>query len=460
MEKEKKKQKEKKQKINKNGLERKLRKMTMIPVILMGIVVAFLSYRVMISNTQKEVYRNLHNMAEAAELYFDLTYPGDYLAEESAGEVFVSKGGINVTGMGDVLDAYKNETGLEFTLFYKDVRILTTLSDKDGNDIVFTTVNGLVSDAVINHEQEMFYNNIDINGTRYFACYNPIYNSDGSVVGMIFCGKPTKEVEHDSLMALFWIPFITIIMVLIASWMSLVPARGLVKAIKDEKKFLDEISKGNLNIEIDPSLVKRDDELGEMGRFSRSVQKFIRDMIERDPLTRLYTRRIGASKVDYTQKLLNEAGVKYCVCMGDIDFFKKVNDTYGHDAGDIVLHDVAHIFNENMLGHGFTIRWGGEEFLIIFEDADLEKAYNTLAKIRELVLAHEMTYGDDVIKVTMTFGLIEGDGRNIEDIVKEADNLLYYGKQNGRNQIVTSREVNKMTYEKELSLIKEKNSDK
>ncbi len=183
-------------------------------------------------------------------------------------------------------------------------------------------------------------------------------------------------------------------------------------------------------------------------------------MIERDPLTRLYTRRIGASKVDYTQKLLNEAGVKYCVCMGDIDFFKKVNDTYGHDAGDIVLHDVAHIFNENMLGHGFTIRWGGEEFLIIFEDADLEKAYNTLAKIRELVLAHEMPYGDDVIKVTMTFGLIEGDGRNIEDIVKEADNLLYYGKQNGRNQIVTSREVNRMTYEKELSLIKEKNSDK
>ena len=179
-------------------------------------------------------------------------------------------------------------------------------------------------------------------------------------------------------------------------------------------------------------------------------------MIERDTLTRLYTRRIGQSKINYVKKQLLEAGVKYSVCMGDIDFFKKVNDTYGHDAGDLVLRDVAHIFNENMLGHGFTVRWGGEELLTIFEDADMDKAYKILKDIREKVINHEMDYNGQIIKVTMTFGLTEGDERDIDDIVKEADNLLYYGKQNGRNRIVTSKDAEKMLQESGADQLAEK----
>ncbi len=447
--------KEKTKKV-KSGLERKLKSMTMVPVILMGIVVGVLSYYGLLYTTEKEVNRNLHNMAEGLELHFESTFPGDYTVHKIDGEYHLFKGDADMYEMGDVLESYKQISGLDFTLFYDKYRMLSTLTDESGDDILYTPVNAIVSEDVINHDAETFYNNIDINGTKYFACYSPVHDSNGVVVGMVFCGKPTKEIEEESLRALFWVPLITIIMVVIAGWISLTPARELVKAIKSEKKFLGEIAKGNLNTEIDVSIIKRDDEIGDMGRFSRSVQKFIRDMIERDPLTKLYTRRIGESKVDYVQHQLNDAGVKYCVCMGDIDFFKKVNDTYGHDAGDIVLHDVAHIFNENMLGNGFTIRWGGEEFLIIFEDADMDKAYNVLAKIREKVLEHEMPYGNEVIKVTMTFGLVEGDERRIEDIVKEADNLLYYGKQNGRNQIVTSKEVNKIDYETELSQIKEK----
>ena len=262
--------------------------------------------------------------------------------------------------------------------------------------------------------------------------------------------------EIRAILYLFWIPIVTIAVMLIGGWVSIIPAKALVNAINKEKKFLDEISRGNLNATIDKDIIERDDELGDMGRFSRGVQKFLREMIERDTLTHLYTRRIGQSKINYVQAQLNSAGVKYCVCMGDIDFFKKFNDNYGHDCGDLVLRGVASVTNEFMLGKGFAVRWGGEEFLIIFEDADLDKAYKLLSILRQRILDYVVNYNGEELKITMTFGLVEGDMRNIDDIVKEADEMLYIGKQNGRNRIVTPREMEEILEDPEIASIREK----
>lgn len=443
----------------KGGLEKKLRTMTIIPVILMGVIFIALSYYCIMYSTEKEVKRNLRNMAGCVEMYYERSFPGDYSidnASDANGKYHLYKGSEDIMDTDSYLNELKSISDIDFTLFYYDVRMVTTIMDNDGNSILYTIANNTVSDNVINKEKEEYYNNIDINGNKYFAVYIPIRNSDGKAVGMIFAGKATEEVEQESIKALMWIPIITVLMVIIAALISMVPARKLVDAIIKEKKFLSEIASGNLNTEIDSSIVNRDDEIGDMGKFSRTVQKFIREMIERDTLTKLYTRRIGESKINYVQYQLVEAGVKYCVCMGDIDFFKKVNDTYGHDGGDLVLRDVAHIFNENMLGSGFTIRWGGEEFLIIFEDADLDKAYKKLSEIREKVISHEMDYKGQIIKVTMTFGITEGDERHINDIVKEADNLLYIGKQNGRNQIVTADIAKQILGTDDIEVLEEK----
>ena len=442
---------------NKKGLERKLKIMTMVPVIFMGIVVTILSYYVFLYTVQKEVDRNLKNATTSIVLHFDELSDGDYRVEYASDDTYtIFKGERDLSDTQSFIERYKAETGLDLTVFYLDARVFSTLTDDKGNLIINTYANKLVSDAVINGNKDVFYNNIDIKGTKFFAYYTPLHNTDGKVIGMIFAGKPTLEVERDSMMSLVWIPVVTILMIVIGGWISLKQSRELIDVIKKEKKFLDEIAKGNLSAEIDQSIVKRDDELGDMGRFSRNVQKYIREMIERDTLTRLYTRRIGQSKINYVKNQLLEAGVKYSVCMGDIDYFKKVNDTYGHDAGDLVLRDVAHIFNENMLGHGFTVRWGGEELLTIFEDADIDKSYKILKDIREKIINHEMDYNGQIIKVTMTFGLTEGDERDIDDIVKEADNLLYYGKQNGRNRIVTSKDAEKMLQESGADQLAEK----
>ncbi len=167
-----------------------------------------------------------------------------------------------------------------------------------------------------------------------------------------------------------------------------------------------------------------------------------------DPLTKLPNRR---SILDYMKNCISSCDQHYsgmCVAMGDIDFFKKVNDTYGHDAGDEVLKSLANLFMENMKGKGMVARWGGEEFLFVYENMNLDDAAVYMEEMLRKVRAIHVLYGGNDITFTMTFGITDVDIRmdknsndeeitdNINSAVGEADQKLYYGKKNGRNKVV------------------------
>ena len=161
----------------------------------------------------------------------------------------------------------------------------------------------------------------------------------------------------------------------------------------------------------------------------------LRQEASTDQLTGLHNRR---SAKEYMQALKQDdqtSAVSFAMC--DIDFFKKVNDTYGHDAGDEVLKFVAKTMVDSCNENAFVSRWGGEEFLIIFPDRNGDLAYVELEKLRKLLKESVIKVGEAEIKITMTFGLAEysfnGDAGSA---VKEADEKLYIGKQNGRNQVV------------------------
>jgi diguanylate cyclase (GGDEF)-like protein len=159
-------------------------------------------------------------------------------------------------------------------------------------------------------------------------------------------------------------------------------------------------------------------------------------MIERDTLTKLYTRRIGESKLKNTRMGFIEDGIKYQMVMGDIDHFKRFNDTYGHDCGDLVLQTVAGVLNRSMIGKGYAVRWGGEEFIIVYEDMDFEKAYEHLKEVREKVISEVVEYKGELLSITMTFGIVPGTEDELDNIIKSVDNLLYIGKEGGRDRIV------------------------
>ncbi len=154
-----------------------------------------------------------------------------------------------------------------------------------------------------------------------------------------------------------------------------------------------------------------------------------------DQLTGLFNRRKSLECLTDLEKS-SEIGT-LSIVMGDIDFFKKVNDTYGHDAGDEVLKGVAEYMRINCGKEGLLCRWGGEEFLLIFAGKNGDETYHLIEKLRIYVMEHPVTVKDAEIAITMTFGIAEYDfAGNTESTIKEADEKLYTGKQSGRNRVI------------------------
>lgn len=157
----------------------------------------------------------------------------------------------------------------------------------------------------------------------------------------------------------------------------------------------------------------------------------MRIMATTDPLTGLSNRRAVNLKM---AELINSGIEKYVIAIGDIDDFKKVNDTYGHEKGDLVLQEVSAIINGNIPENGCAGRWGGEEFLIFIPEADIEAGRKCMDNIISLI--RQKTFSSDGVSfsVTMTVGVCEGaSGSNIDNIIKIADDRLYRGKHNGKN---------------------------
>lgn len=158
---------------------------------------------------------------------------------------------------------------------------------------------------------------------------------------------------------------------------------------------------------------------------------------ETDALTGLMNRRAGEKYFEQIRRRSIREGFFVNIAMGDIDYFKKINDTYGHDAGDIVLKSLASLFQEFLDGKGMPIRWGGEEFLFVLAGINGDDAYFEIDSLRRRIESHTITAGEQEIQVTMTFGVEEvGTGQILEDVLEAADRKLYMGKARGRNQVV------------------------
>ena len=166
-----------------------------------------------------------------------------------------------------------------------------------------------------------------------------------------------------------------------------------------------------------------------------AYNKKIKNLASIDPLTKLINRRAMMEKLN---ELVNSPERNYfCIAIGDIDFFKKVNDTYGHEAGDAVLVMVADILSKFMEGKGYVARWGGEEFLFVFFSGNGDEVVLELESIRRLIEKTPCRIENREIEVHMTFGLEEFNAlKPLDTTISKADEKLYVGKTTGRNKII------------------------
>jgi len=155
-----------------------------------------------------------------------------------------------------------------------------------------------------------------------------------------------------------------------------------------------------------------------------------------DVLTGLPNRRylqmnLAASMAEYERH-----GIGFGLVFADVDRFKQVNDTYGHDVGDRILQLVGNTMGHCMRAYDMVGRWGGEEFLALIRFADEEQFRHVAEKLRAMVASAFITHGDEQIAVTVTLGATHiRPGDTQETLVSRADRLMYEGKQAGRNRV-------------------------
>lgn len=413
-----------------------LLKMNMLPLILLTLVITTFSAVRFAASLNVETKNGLVNLSHTVVTMYDTVYEGDYHALEKDGTVYLMKGDHTLNDNFAIIDSIKEETGVDITVFYQDTRIITTIRMNNGERAIGTRANDTVVNDVLRGGQPHFYASTMVEDVRYFSYYEPLYDADGACIGMIFLGKPSAQVEGLVAGSLSPIIICGIITMLVACLVTIRFSGRLVTAIRKMELYLVAIAKGDLHEEFDQEVLARKDELGEMSRYLIKMQKSLQKLVEQDILTGLYNRRSGEKLLKRVCENYTKDGTPFCVAIGDVDHFKNVNDTYGHECGDVALTELSSRMKEHMRGHGFVARWGGEEMLLVYDGVHLDTAVSYMRDLLESIRTKPIVYGDVKLNITMTFGLTEGNGDKIEHIVRDADEKLYQGKNSGRNKIV------------------------
>jgi len=169
-----------------------------------------------------------------------------------------------------------------------------------------------------------------------------------------------------------------------------------------------------------------------------SLFKTTQELALKDPLTGIYTRRAFEDKMD--EEILVSARTKkpFSLAIIDIDHFKKINDTYGHQVGDEILKYMANMIKSSMREFDFIARYGGEEFALIMPQTDKKTALQVLRELTNLIKNYSPVVDENIIKITVSIGVSEFplEALSKSQIIRVADERLYKAKNEGRDRII------------------------
>ncbi|MEA2104466.1 MAG: diguanylate cyclase [Candidatus Cloacimonadota bacterium] len=216
---------------------------------------------------------------------------------------------------------------------------------------------------------------------------------------------------------------------------------------KDGKRFSTELSLSSVklgNIWHAIGIVR---DITERKKSKEQLQKAYQkmDILARtDFLTKISSRWDVLEKIKYEIQRFERFRYPFALIISDIDSFKSVNDTFGHDVGDKVLQHISDIMKKMVRRQDVLGRWGGEEFIMMLPRTEIDGAKIICERIRQTIMDTPFIEKDIKIQNTMTFGIgIYDKEMNIDECIKQADEALYYGKETGKNCVVIFREMAK-----------------
>lgn len=240
-------------------LQYKMLILAIIPVLVMGIVAILISNTVVKNKLLDDAKQKLKATSNAVLAAYDQN-AGDYFVN-ATGDVW--KGAYNVSLSTPFIDDIAEKTGIEVTFFYNDTRLVTSLKDVDGKRILGSKAGDFLVENVLQDGNEVFTNRVLVDGTFYFGYYVPVHqNNSDEIIGMVFAGMPVKEI-YASLNLITMIFTVAILVILVIAVIGcLLVSRGIAKSIRNSMDVVKQISEGNLNVEIEQSMLDRKDEAG------------------------------------------------------------------------------------------------------------------------------------------------------------------------------------------------------
>ncbi|MCM1038501.1 MAG: methyl-accepting chemotaxis protein [Ruminococcus sp.] len=250
------------------GLLAKIVLMCALPMIILDAVVTIYALNALRQGMQREAFTGLNNLCQSVSAAYDALDAGDYYMEGD----LLYKGDYCITENEAVIDSYTEGTKADITIFYGDTRRATSLLDKQtGGRIVGTTASDVVVDAVIKGGQDYSTANITINNEKYYAYYKPLINSNGEIVGMVFAGSPSAEVESSIARQVYNILGISLVILIISLVVCIILVKGIARIVLHAGNMLGRLSEGNLQLQFSENISKvseaarkRTDEIGAM----------------------------------------------------------------------------------------------------------------------------------------------------------------------------------------------------
>jgi len=330
-----------------------------------------------------------------------------------------------------MLNNFKNVVNKEIVILVNDEVQLSTIK------LEKNTFDASKSDFNKGYE---FFKVFKIKGREMGYSFFPIKDSDNNIIAYAGVGFDMKTVKDTYTYNMSKFVPIEIFSSLLLFIILFIITKKVFKPFKKIIEITEEINKGNYYIENkDTEILEFSAILESISKMSKAIKNREEELVELstiDRLTAIYNKSklndILRTEIEFSK----ENGSDLSIIMVDIDHFKKVNDTFGHEAGDVVLKEVASVLKNNIRQTDFIGRWGGEEFIIICTATSLEGASELSNKLREKVEAYSYSVKS---KQTASFGVAAFiAGEDSKSFFIRADKALYNAKKLGRNRVEVS----------------------
>ena len=331
-----------------------------------------------------------------------------------------------------ILDKIKNSVNKEIVILAEDGVKLSTLNiDENAFGNIFST----------SESGNIIFKTLKINNREMGFSFYPIEDFDGKIIAYIGTGFDMNTVNDIFINSMIRFIPVIVIFSLVLFLILYAMLRQLLKPLSEIISITEKISKGNYKIEYPSNKIieftKILESIGEMSDAIEIRENKLITLSSIDKLTQIYNRQKTEDLLRLEIKRSNRYNYSLSIIMLDIDKFKEVNDTYGHKVGDIILEEFANILKKNIRTTDFIGRWGGEEFLIICPETNIEGAEALANNLRREIEEHKFPI---IVWKTASFGVAAYmPEEEINSVMKRADDALYKAKEFGRNRVEISK---------------------